>query len=74
MSCGVFGNSQSKSSPSKPYFLATLMVELIKAARLSGLLAILEKVFGLAVPPPMDRKVFAYGVLVWRVVVKFPIH
>lgn len=46
----------------------------MKFARLSGLLAMLEKVSGLKLPPPMDKKAFAGGFLEWRVAVKFVIH
>lgn len=63
MSSSVFGNSQSRSRPSKPYFLAALMEELMKASRLSGVRAIMAKVSGPVAAPPMDRKTFARGVL-----------
>lgn len=70
ISPGVLGNSQSRSTPSKPKVRAASMVEAMKEAREEAREAMRGKGLELGPAPPMERRVVTGGVLVRRVVVK----
>lgn len=68
------GNSQSKSTPSKPYDRAAEMVETMKAERVVWLAAMAENVGTEEPPPPIESMVLILGSAAWMVEVKFLIH
>lgn len=63
------GNSQSRSRPSNPKDLATSIVDLMNAKRLSWQLVILGSI-GEPVSPPIDSMTFVAGLWEWMVDVK----